>query len=286
MTTMKWRIEGGSARCRLRAMAGLLQTGMLLALLFCLAACHRDGASAAAAANDSAGAAISASDALLNDMEGVWVTSDHAGTDDAETVYIIQRQGQGLRLFVNEEEWKVTIDDIDDTAGTVALVHEANGPKEILTLRKVPATPAEGEGHHLSVTFGLGQTEQLGFVRRISPADLAHMREIEADAQRAAASTDDDDEDDDESDEGGVDCDPPDGFRNQQLCTDNALLEQHETLVARFETLIQAETADIGSTEAAAWKQLDACTSRRCLIDGYAHWLDYLEKNYPEPVVE
>ena len=245
------------------------------------AACDRS-APAGALSNDAASVAVAPADApspeqqLLVDLEGVWVAPSDPGTDDSATMYMVQREGDTLKMFVDEDEWDVVIDDIDAGAGTVALVHENTGRKEILTLRRVPAE--EGDGHRLGITFGAGQYELLGFVRRISPADLRRIEAIRSVADAGDA--------DGDSPEFGIDCEQPSGFREAEVCKDPALQAQHHSVSSRFDTLSARGMADIEATTAAAWKQLDACRTRQCLSTGYAEWVSYLDDNYPQLMVE
>ncbi len=245
-------------------------------VLLC-AACDRS-APAGTLSNDAASVAAAPADALppeqqlLVDLEGVWAAPSDPGTDDGATMYMVQREGDTLKMFVDEDEWDVVIDDIDAGAGTVALVHENTGQKEILTLRRVQAE--EGDGHRLGITFGAGQYELLGFVRRISPADLKRIEAIRANGGEALSA------DYEGLSRGQINCASPRTYREGQLCADKEVLKKENALGRYFWLLINEKQIDIESTQAAARRQLDDCRTRECLLSTYDHWLDYLDENY------
>lgn len=247
-------------------------------MMLCVA-CH-DGSSDAAVASPANGAASAAAPAvapeqqLMEDLDGVWSTADDPEGSGDETVYIVRHEGETLRMFVGGEEWPLSVDDVDVDAGTIALVRGAGAARQVVTLRKIPAADKPEGGHFLRITFDNGQYRELGFVRRISPADLQRIAEIRGHGGKVETSGSPGLSDDQ------IDCGSPKTYRQGQLCADPAVLAKENALGRYFAILIEEKHVDIASTQAAARRQLDDCRTRQCLMSAYDQWLDYLDENY------
>ncbi|MBD9469715.1 hypothetical protein [Pseudoxanthomonas sp. PXM01] len=199
-------------------------------------------------------------------LEGLWSTEESEG-DDAETLYLFEWQASGGLRVVRDGVWlNGTVEDVDLDNGTLALhVTSDSGPSETVTVRKVPDSTTEG-AFTLRITWGGGQTEDLGFVRRLTARD----REGVAEAIRAAG-----------QDEGGpCETDAPAGsVRAALVCgheefgaLDAGMRKQFKELADRY--------PDGDRTVAAATRQLDACDSPSCLRAAYAQWQAYFDENY------
>lgn len=244
----------------------LLRVFLLLNALLLLAACRQDaGADAVSTAPE---AASSSADAFQQSLEGVWSTDESEG-DDAETLYLFEsRPDAGLRV-VRDGTWlDGKVEDVDLGNGTLALhVTSDTGPSETVTVRKVPDATTEG-AFTLRITWGSGQTEALGFVRRLTARD----REGVAEAILAAARQGD----------GTAPCDsdaPAGSVRAALVCgheefgaLDAGMRRQFKELADRY--------PDGDRTVAAATRQLDACDSPACLRAAYAQWQAYFDENY------
>lgn len=239
----------------------------LMAACLCLGSgCRRDAA--AAAPTVGADAAVAADAALVADLEGVWATSENAGTDDAETVFVIELVAAGkLHISRDGAALDAQVEDGDPVQNTVALRHQTDGgPVDTLTFRKVEDENGTG-GFSLNLTYGNGQSQALGFVRRLSARDRATLAAAFAEPAQSVAAA-------------GADCAAATAFRARAICADEGLREQDGMLAERFEFLVMRNAADGESTRAAATKQLDACNDSACLRDAYAQWIAYLDENY------
>lgn len=225
--------------------------------------------------------AVSPDRQLLIDMEGVWSTHESEGTDDSEDIYVLWLEDGVLRVFLDQggmAEWTFDVDDIDAGNGTVTLKRAVQGLEEIITLRRVMADEQEGGGHHLTITYGNGQRSELGFVRRISPADIGKMQAVRRDEKAGLVAVQDEQD--------GLACASPEGFYESSVCQDAALRQEHRKLKSIFQALKDRGRADIEATEAAAWKQLRACKAKQCILDIYSEWNSYMIVNYTDVFVE
>ena len=249
--------------------AGKLLKACVVAACLCFGGgCKRDDAQPApddAAAP--AAVAVDADAALVADLEGVWATSENAGTDDAETVYVIESTGAGkLRLTRDGNALETQVEDADPAQNTVTLRHQIDsGLAETLTFRKVEDENGTG-GFSLSLTYGNGQKEALGFVRRLSTSDRETLATAFAPPAQAAVDP----------------CLSVPTFRARMLCENPDLREQDEKLTDYFDFIAHRGPNDAEATRAAATNQLDACNNRGCLYDVYAKWITYLEGNYDD----
>ncbi len=248
--------------------AGNLLKACVVAACLCFGGgCKRDAAQPAPDDAAAAAVAVDADATLVADLEGVWATNENAGTDDAETVYVIESlEGRRLRLTRDGNALDTQVEDADPAQNTVTLRHQVDGGLvEMLTFRKVEDENGTG-GFSLSLTYGNGQKEALGFVRRLSARD----RETLATAFAPPAQT-------------AVDaCLAVPTFRARMLCENQDLREQDEKLTEYFDFIAHRGPNDAEATRAAATKQLDACNNRGCLYDVYAKWVTYLEGNYDD----
>ena len=254
--------------------AGNLVKACVVAACLCLGSgCRRD-ADAAAAPVAGAGvavAAVAADAGLVADLEGVWATSENTGSDDAETVYVIGSvEGGRLRITRDGSVLDAQVEDVDPDQGTVTLRDQSgDGPVETLTFRKMEDENGTG-GFNLRLIYGNGQSQALGFVRRLSARDRETLAAAPAKPAPVAA------------DNAGVDaeCASASTFRARAVCADADLREQDVLLMERFKFLTGRGSFDYESTRAAAMKQLDACNHSDCLRDVYAQWATYLDENY------
>ena len=200
-------------------------------------------------------------------LEGLWSTEESEG-DDAETLYLFEWQVDGGLRVVRDGVWlDSAVEDVDLDNGTLALhVTSDTGPSETITVRKVADAATEG-AFTLRITWGGGQTEDLGFVRRLTIRD----REGVAKAIRTAGQR---------NDPGACDTDAPAGsVRAALVCgheefgaLDAGMRRQFKELADRY--------PDGDRTVAAATRQLDACDSPACLRAAYAQWQAYFDENY------
>lgn len=204
---------------------------------------------------------------LERSLEGVWRTGVSRG-DDAETVYAIEwQEASGLRILRDGAWLQGAVEDIDvDHQALAFRVTRENGPDETVTLRRVQ-DPASGAGFGLQVTWAQGQTESLGFVRRLTDRDRQEIvLEIRQTAvlPRAVAC--------------GGDA-PAGSLRAKLACSDTEFAELDRGLRTQLVEL-SARYADGDRTAAAVVQQLDACTTPGCLREAYAQWQAYFDENY------
>ena len=243
----------------------LARTSLLLIIVLALAACRQQAAADPTAAPEGVEATA---DHFQQSLEGVWSTEESEG-DDAETLYAFEwRADAGLRVIRDGTWLDGKVEDVDLDNGTLALhVTSDTGPSETVTVRKVPDDKTEG-AFTLRITWGGGQTEALGFVRRLTARD----REGVAEAIRAA----------DRHDDAAASCDsdaPAGSVRAALVCgheefgaLDAGMRKQFKELADRY--------PDGDRTVAAATRQLDACDSPACLRAAYAQWQAYFDENY------
>lgn len=243
----------------------LLRIALLLLAALALLACNKG-----TVADPAALAPLSVqaqAEAFQQSLEGIWNTEKNQG-DDAETLYAIEwLPDSGLRV-VRDGEWlDGKVEDVDLDNLTLALhLASQTGPNETVTLRKLPEKDAEGP-FTLRVTWRAGQTETLGFVRRLTGRDRSKI----AETIKAANLQDD-----------GMDCDtdaPAGSVRATLVCghaefagIDAGMRKQFTELAYRY--------PEGDRTVAAATKQLDACATPACLRAAYAQWQAYFDENY------
>lgn len=251
--------------------AGHLLKACVVAACLCFGSgCKRDADAAAQPVG--ADAAVAADAALVADLEGVWATSENTDSDDAETVYVIGAvEGGKLRLTRDGTALDAQVEDVDPDQGTVTLREQSGGgPVETLTFRKMEDENGTG-GFNLKLIYGNGQSQALGFVRRLSASDRETL--AAAFAMPAQPVVDGDAGDDE-------DCASATSFRARTVCGDADLREQDALLTERFKFLTGRGSFDYESTRDAAMKQLDACNDSDCLRKVYTQWSTYLDENY------
>lgn len=247
-------------RCRRATRMALLLATVLMA-----AACRQDdGTEPIAAAPEFE---QPTTESFQRSLEGLWSTEDSEG-DDAETLYVFEWQAGGGLHVVRDGAWlDGKVEDVDLDNGTLALhVTSDSGHSETVTVRKVADAATEG-AFTLRITWGGGQTEDLGFVRRLTARD----REGVAKAVRTAGQR---------NDPGTCDTDAPAGsVRAALVCgheefgvLDAGMRKQFKELADRY--------PDGDRTVAAATRQLDACDTPACLRAAYAQWQAYFDENY------
>ena len=197
--------------------------------------------------------------------EGLWSTEENEG-DDAETLYVFEWQAAGLHVVRDGALLDGKVEDVDLDNGTLALhVTSDTGPSETVTVRKVP-DPQTPDAFSLRITWGGGQTEALGFVRRLTARD----REGVAEAVRMASRPDD----------AACDTDAPAGsVRAALVCGHEEFGALDAGMRAQFKELAD-RYPDGDRTVAAATRQLDACDTPACLRAAYAQWQAYFDENY------
>lgn len=236
---------------------------MLLMAALLLAACRQD------ADTDPVAAAPEveqpSAERFQQSLEGLWSTEENEG-DDAETLYVFEWQAAGLRVVRDGALLDGKVEDVDLDNGTLALhVTSDTGPSETVTVRKVP-DPQTPDAFSLRITWGGGQTEALGFVRRLTARD----REGVAEAVRTASRPDD----------AACDTDAPAGsVRAALVCGHEEFGALDAGMRAQFKELAD-RYPDGDRTVAAATRQLDACDTPACLRAAYAQWQAYFDENY------
>lgn len=236
-----------------------------LAAALLLAACREDAGAGAAPVSTSTDQVTT--EGFQQSLEGVWSTSDREG-DDAQTLYAIEwLPGSGLRV-VRDGTWlDGQVEDVDLDNGTLALyLASENGPSETVTVRKVPDADTEG-AFTLRVTWGSGQSEALGFVRRLTGRDRSGI------AEAIAA---------DKTHKEGVACETtaPDGsVRAVLVCGNEEFAALDAGMRAQFAELAD-RYPDGDRAVAAATRQLDGCATPACLREAYAQWQAYFDENY------
>jgi len=237
---------------------------LLFAAVLMLAACRQE------AETDPAAAAPEreqpSAERFQQSLEGLWSTEENEG-DDAETLYAFEWRAEGGLRVVRDGAWlDGKVEDVDLDNGTLAPhVTSDTGPSETVTVRKVP-DPDTPDAFSLRITWGGGQSEALGFVRRLTARD----REEIAEAIRTAGR------------QGDVACDtdaPAGSVRAALVCgheefgaLDAAMRKQFKELADRY--------PDGDRTVEAATRQLDACGTPTCLRAAYAQWQAYFDENY------
>nr|WP_298134629.1 hypothetical protein [uncultured Pseudoxanthomonas sp.] len=239
---------------------------LLFAAVLTLAACRQEAETdPVAAAPD---VEQPSAERFQQSLEGLWSTDENEG-DDAETLYAFAWQAEGGLRVVRDGAWlDGKVEDVDLDNGTLALhVTSDTGPSETVTVRKVP-DPDTPDAFSLRITWGGGQTEALGFVRRLTQRDREGVAEaIGAAAQRGAGSA-------------VCDTDAPAGsVRAALVCgheefgiLDAGMRQQFKELADRY--------PDGDRTVEAATRQLDACGTPTCLRAAYAQWQAYFDENY------
>lgn len=236
---------------------------MLLMAALLLASCRQD------ADTDPVAAAPEveqpSAERFQQSLEGLWSTEENEG-DDAETLYVFEWQAAGLRVVRDGALLDGKVEDVDLDNGTLALhVTSDTGPSETVTVRKVP-DPQTPDAFSLRITWGGGQTEALGFVRRLTARD----RESVAEAVRTASRPDD----------AACETDAPAGsVRAALVCGHEEFGALDAGMRAQFKELAD-RYPDGERTVAAATRQLDACETPACLRAAYAQWQAYFDKNY------
>lgn len=254
--------------------ARLIAFAALLALCVACSACKRDTLPKRADAAE-----------LVEQLSGVWATSDNAGTDDAETVYLIDPQADGALRIVRDGEWVAnTNEDVDPVAQTVVVRREtATGPEETLTFKAVREDGDAAESFHLRLTYGNGQVQVLGYVRRLSTGD----RETIARALRksSAIARDGEDAADPDAMLSAVaamrdECANAISARMRAVCGSDELRRLHWAYREHFALLNKRFPSDARPVQLAAERQLEACADAACLRKAYADWGTYLGENY------
>ncbi len=243
----------------------LVRTALLLATVLLVAACRRDGGTEPIAAAPEFEQPTAES--FQRSLEGLWSTEESEG-DDAETLYLFEWQAGGGLHVVRDGAWlDGKVEDIDLDNGTLALhVTSDTGPSETVTVRKVPDATTEG-AFTLRITWGGGQAENLGFVRRLTARDRADVAEAVRTAGRDAASA-------------NCDTDAPAGsVRAALVCGHEEFGALDAGMRAQFKELAD-RYPDGDRTVAAATRQLDACDTPACLRAAYAQWQAYFDENY------
>ncbi|MBL8257301.1 MAG: hypothetical protein JNJ62_11930 [Pseudoxanthomonas mexicana] len=242
-----------------------MRMALLLATVLMVASCRQDdGADPVAAAPE---VEQPTAEIFQRSLEGLWSTEESEG-DDAETLYLFEWQASGGLRVVRDGAWlDGKVEDVDLDNGTLALhVTSDTGPSETVTVRKVPDATTES-AFTLRITWGGGQTEGLGFVRRLTARDRADVAEAVRIAGRDAAPA-------------NCDTDAPVGsVRAALVCgheefgaLDAGMRTQFKELADRY--------PDGDRTVAAATRQLDACGTPSCLRAAYAQWQAYFDENY------
>ncbi|MEF3080633.1 hypothetical protein V3391_00180 [Luteimonas sp. SMYT11W] len=204
---------------------------------------------------------------LERSLEGIWSTGVSSG-DDAETIYAIEWLSAGDLRILRDGRWLAgTVEDVDVDNQTLAFhVTRENGPDETVTLRKVQDA-ASGEGFHLRVTWAQGQTETLGFVRRLTDRDrqaiVLEVRQSTVLPEAVAC---------------GGDA-PAGSLRATLACSQSEFAELDRGMRTQLVEL-SARYPDGDRTAAAVVQQLDACKTPECLREAYAQWQTYFDENY------
>lgn len=242
----------------------LVRMALLLVTVLMAVSCRQDdGAGPIDAAPEME---LPTTESFQQSLEGLWSTEESEG-DDAETLYLFEWQVDGGLRVVRDGAWlHGKVEDVDLDNGTLALhVTSDTGPSETVTVRKVPDAATEG-AFTLRITWGGGQTEDLGFVRRLTARD----REGVAEAIRVASRADD----------AACDTDAPAGsVRATLVCGHEEFGALDAGMRAQFKELAD-RYPDGDRTVAAATRQLDACDSPACLRAAYAKWQAYFDENY------
>jgi hypothetical protein len=243
----------------------LVRRALLLAAVLILAACRQDdGAEPITAAPD---VEQPTAESFQRSLEGLWSTEESEG-DDAETLYLFEWQTSGDLRVVRDGTWlDGKVEDVDLDNGTLALhVTSDTGPSETVTVRKIPDATTEG-AFTLRITWGGGQTEGLGFVRRLTARDRADVADAVRKAGRDAAPA-------------RCDTDAPVGsVRAALVCGHEEFGALDAGMRAQFKELAD-RYPDGDRTVVAATRQLDACDTPACLRAAYAQWQAYFDENY------
>lgn len=146
----------------------MLRAALLLVVMGWVAGCSETPKPESSAVV--APAADAASEQLLNDMEGVWRSSD-----PDQLMYLV-RDGRNLRMLSGGAyETDVQLRSVDAKAQSVNLSVAAAGGRVVWTIRKVPDAGNEAPGYGLLVTMNGGEQLDLVLVRRVSPEDREFM---------------------------------------------------------------------------------------------------------------
>lgn len=146
----------------------MLRAALLLVAMVWMVGCSEAPKTAPSVA--AAPATDAAAEQLLNDMEGVWRSSD-----PDQLVYLL-RDGRNLRMLSGGVyETDVQLRSVDVKAQSVNLSVSAAGGRVVWTIRKVTGAGDEAPGYGLLVTMNGGEQLDLALVRRVSPEDREFM---------------------------------------------------------------------------------------------------------------
>lgn len=146
----------------------MLRAALLVMAMAWIAGCSESSKPATTVA--SAPVADAAAEQLLEDMEGIWRSSE-----PDELVYLV-RDGRELRmLHAGAYETDVQLRSVDVKTQSVNLSVAAAGGRVVWTIRKVAAAGSEAPGYGLQVTMNGGEQVDLALVRRVSPEDREFM---------------------------------------------------------------------------------------------------------------
>ena len=249
--------------------AKLLRMTLLLLAALTLLACKKDEEVAATPSPT----VQAQTESFQQSLEGIWSAEENQG-DDAETLYAIEwLPDLGLRV-VRDGAWlDGKVEDVDLDNLTLALhLASQTGPSETVTLRKVPEKDAAGP-FTLRITWRAGQTERLGFVRRLTDRDRGEI----AEAIKTAKAQDEPVACDTDARAGSVRATLVCGHE-EFAAIDAGMRKQFTELAYRY--------PEGDRTVMAATKQLDACATPACLRTAYAQWQAYFDENYDLGVVE
>ena len=135
-----------------------------------------------------------------------------------------------------------------------------------MTLRKVPEKDAAGP-FTLRITWRAGQTERLGFVRRLTDRDRGEI----AEAIKTAKAQDE---------PGACDTDARTGSVRATLVCGHEEFAAIDAGMRKQFTELAYRYPEGDRTVMAATKQLDACATPACLRTAYAQWQAYFDENY------
>lgn len=217
---------------------------------------------------------------LLDRMSGVWVAPADSGPG-AGTVYVLMRSfDHGVMITRDGLALDVQTDDIDSSRKSATFRSTQPGSEQslrfILTDTVVQSDDVAASITTLKLVYWDGTQQELSFLRELSHADIQGVLNA-----RLAASLALDGKSSSTAGHAVLSCDSPADFRMRSVCGNEILLWLHRRFVEYMESL-RRNGVDMGSTEAAALKQLDACSDSECLQSVYKAWLTYLEQNYGE----
>lgn len=145
----------------------MLRAALLVMAMAWIAGCSETSTPAPAVAS---APAAEAAEQLLQDMEGIWRSSE-----PGQLVYLV-RDGRNLRMLSGGVyETDVQLRSVDVKAQSVNLSVAAAGGRVVWTIRKVSVAGNEAPGYGLQVTMNGGEQLDLALVRRVSPEDREFM---------------------------------------------------------------------------------------------------------------